>query len=263
MNNDFESILRRLRQGVGSGVSTIEGTFAGDILQAVAAELARIWSQEIDTVTQRGFVATAEGEWLDAACADLGMTRKSGESDERLRARALAALRQSAASGNEADYVAWTVSVEGVSDAMAVPLARGNGTVDVYYIPEGEGSTALQAQVADYLEGVRPVGADVTVREAQAVTVNVNAAVSRDGSRSAADIRGQLEERLRQYFARVRLTEQGRQIGVNRVIGLLMQCDGVSDVDGVTVNGQSGSLPIPVGSYAVLGSVVLTEAANG
>lgn len=263
MNNDFESILKRLRDGVGSGVSTIEGTFAGDILQAAAAELARVWSQEIDTVTQRGFVATAEGEWLDAACADLGVTRKNGESDSRLRARALAALRQSAASGNEADYVAWTMSVEGVSAAMAVPLARGNGTVDVYYIPEGEGSAALREQVEEYLAGVRPVGADVSVREAAAVTVNVSAAVLRDGSASLEQIRGQLEEKLADYLAQIRLTDRGRLISRNRLIGLMMQCDGVADVTAVTVNGQEENLSLPAGSYAVPGSVALTEGTNG
>ena len=263
MNNDFERILRRLRDGVGNGVSTMEGTFAGDILQAVAAELARVWSQEIDTVTQRGFVATAEGEWLDAACADLGVTRKSGESDDRLRARALAALRQSAASGNEADYVAWTMSVEGVSAAMAVPLARGNGTVDVYYIPEGEGSAALQEQVEEYLAGVRPVGADVAVQEAGAVTVNTSAAVLRDGSISLEQIRRQMEEKLEEYLAQVRLTDRGSLISRNRLIGLMMQCDGVADVSSVTVNGQADNLSLPAGSYGVPGSVVLTEVTNG
>ena len=89
MKYDFDSILARLRSGVQGTVSTLEGTFAGDLLQSVAAELARIWSQEVDTAAQRGFLATAEGQWLDAVCGDYGITRKSGESDEGLRARAL------------------------------------------------------------------------------------------------------------------------------------------------------------------------------
>ena len=78
MNYDFDAILGRLRESMSSGVSTMEGTFAGDILQAVAAELARIWSQEMDTVTQRGFLSTAEGEWLDAVCGNFGLSRKTG-----------------------------------------------------------------------------------------------------------------------------------------------------------------------------------------
>ena len=45
MNYDFDSILQRLKQALEGQVSAMEGTFTGDILQAVAAELARIWSQ--------------------------------------------------------------------------------------------------------------------------------------------------------------------------------------------------------------------------
>lgn len=62
MTYDFEDILLRLKQELSGAVSTLEGTFAGDILQAVAAELARIWSQEMDSVTQRAFISTAEGQ---------------------------------------------------------------------------------------------------------------------------------------------------------------------------------------------------------
>ena len=95
MNNDFDSILQRLKEQLQGSVSAMEGTFAGDILQAVAAELARIWSQEMDSVTQRGFVSTAQGTWLDAACGDYGITRKEGESDESLRQRTEQMLAQS------------------------------------------------------------------------------------------------------------------------------------------------------------------------
>ena len=102
MKYDFDSILARLRSGVQGTVSTLEGTFAGDLLQSVAAELARIWSQEVDTAAQRGFLATAEGQWLDAVCGDYGITRKSGESDEGLRARALEQVRSRGGGGTAA-----------------------------------------------------------------------------------------------------------------------------------------------------------------
>ena len=81
MSYDFDSILLRLKGALSGTVSAMEGTFTGDILQAVAAELARIWSQEMDSVTQRAFLSTAEGQWLDAACSDYGITRKEGETD--------------------------------------------------------------------------------------------------------------------------------------------------------------------------------------
>ena len=39
--------------------------------------------------------------------------------------------------------------------------------------------------------------------------------------------------------------------------------DGVADVTAVTVNGQEDNLSLPAGSYAVPGSVALTEGTNG
>ena len=45
--NSFEGILARLKQNFGSRASTLEGTVVGDVLQAVANELARIYSQEL------------------------------------------------------------------------------------------------------------------------------------------------------------------------------------------------------------------------
>ena len=57
MSYDFDSILLRLKGALSGTVSAMEGTFTGDILQAVAAELARIWSQEMDSVTQRACYA--------------------------------------------------------------------------------------------------------------------------------------------------------------------------------------------------------------
>ena len=60
MNYDFDSILQRMKDRLQGSVSAMEGTFTGDILQAVAAELARIWSQEMDSVTQRAFISSAQ-----------------------------------------------------------------------------------------------------------------------------------------------------------------------------------------------------------
>ncbi len=263
MSYDFDSILLRMKEDLTGQVSAMEGTFAGDILQAVAAELARIWSQEIDTVTQRGFVATAEGSWLDAACGDYGVTRKSGESDEKLRQRTLEHIRTRGASGNAADYVAWCTELEGVADAAAVPLARGAGTVDVYFAPESGAPEGLLAQVQAHLEEKRPVGADVKAIQAQPVAVNVTAVVTPDGETPVSTIRTLLETALAGYLAQAGLGENGQTVSLNRVIGLLMSCRGVADASGITLNGKTENLVLARGSYAVPGIVTLTEADNG
>ena len=104
MNNDYDSILKRLKDAMPSDISVIEGSFCGDILCAVANELAKFYSIDLETVYQKAFVHTAEGEWLDAAAADWGMERQSGESDDDFRERVTESLKKQSSSGNRADY---------------------------------------------------------------------------------------------------------------------------------------------------------------
>ena len=263
MNYDFDSILQRLKGALEGQVSAMEGTFAGDILQAVAAELARIWSQEIDTVTQRGFVATAEGLWLDAACGDYGVTRKTGESDEKLRQRVLDHIRARGASGNAADYAAWALELEGVAAAVAVPLGRGAGTVDVYFAPEKDAENNVGDKLLAHLDGLRPVGADVKVIQATPVAVHVAAAVTPGGETPLSTIQTAMQTALAEYLGRLGLNENGQTVSINRIIGLLMNCEGVADAGSVTLNGAAANLVLGRGSYAVAGTVELTEVAHG
>lgn len=262
MNYEFDDILSRLRDGVSGSFSTMEGTFAGDILQAVAAELARIWSQEVDTVSQRGFLSTAEGAWLDAACGNFGLSRKEGESDDALRQRALEWLRGRGASGNAADYEGWAMAWEGVAAAKALPLARGNGTVDVYIVPENDAPEDVLSQVQAYLESLRPVGADVKAKLAQAVTLNVTAQVTLDGMNTLEAVQQAFKQQLAAYLEGVRLKAAGKLVSLNRIIGILMGCKGVSDASDVRINGKAENASLAEGSYALAGTVTLTEAEN-
>lgn len=259
MNNQFEEILSRMKERMPGEISTMEGTFAGDILQATAAELARIWSQEIDTVTQRGFLSTAEGEWLDAACADYGLERKPGETDAMLRKRALERVRRRGASGNAADYQAWACEVEGVAGACAVPLGRGRGTVDVYIVPDGNAPADVQERVQTHLESLRPVGADVRVFPAQSAAVNVTASVRRTGESTLADIREEAFSAVRVYLESIGLSDDTAAVSLSRVISLLIGCRGVEDVSDVRLNGEACNLTLAGGSYARLSAVTLTE----
>ncbi len=77
MNETFKDILERMKERLPDGASVIEGTFTGNNLLAVADELARIYSQDIDILLPRAFAATAEGTDLDTVGKDIGVVRKS------------------------------------------------------------------------------------------------------------------------------------------------------------------------------------------
>lgn len=75
MSNTFSDIYRRIKKNLTGEQSAIEGTWTADNIQAVANELARIYSMDIEPLLGQAFVQTAVGTYLDSACADYGITR--------------------------------------------------------------------------------------------------------------------------------------------------------------------------------------------
>lgn len=95
-----DEIFAAMEKAYAGAGSTVEGSFAGDLLRACADGCAELWSTEIDGLEERAFVASAAGEWLTRVCADRGVERRAGEDDETLRSRALENLKRQGASGN-------------------------------------------------------------------------------------------------------------------------------------------------------------------
>ena len=92
-----DEIFAAMEKAYTGAGSTVEGSFAGDLLRACADGCAELWSTEIDGLEERAFVASAAGEWLTRVCADRGVERRAGEDDETLRSRA----RKPQAAGRE------------------------------------------------------------------------------------------------------------------------------------------------------------------
>ncbi|MGI3900525.1 MAG: baseplate J/gp47 family protein [Janthinobacterium lividum] len=92
------------------------------------------------------------------------------ESDDELRVRVLARIRQPPMGGCAYDYVAWALQVAGVTRAWCSPKEMGPGTVTVRVMCDdlraSNGGFPLAADLAavqSYLELVRPVCGDVFV----------------------------------------------------------------------------------------------------
>lgn len=84
------------------------------------------------------------------------------ESDEDYRGRILERMQNPDRGGTPGDYLVWAKEVAGVSDAIILPLHRGNGTVDVIPLPPvGLPSVDLISTVQSYLSEKAPLGADV------------------------------------------------------------------------------------------------------
>ena len=243
-----EEMLRLLTAAYTGPGSAAEGTFAGDVLRACADGMAQLWSMEIDGLERRAFVSSAVGEWLTAVCADRGCVRKEGETDGELRARTLAALAATPASGNADHYAAWCGQAADILRVKVLPLARGNGTVDI---------VAVGREAQAVVDRERPVGADARVIAAAETAVNVAASVTLMDGGSLEGVKTAFSQGLTAFFRDNAL--RTRVVSHGKALRLLLDCPGVADVSGFTMNGSGDSLTLQEGAVPVVGTLALTE----
>lgn len=254
--NEMLSLLLAAYTGPGG---TAEGTFAGDVLRACADAMAQLWSMDIDGLERRAFVSTAEGSWLTAVCADRGVIRRDGESDEELRKRTQEKLAGTPASGNADHYAAWCREVPELLRVKVLPLARGVGTVDIIAVgmdgrsPGAEILSAAQAVV----DRERPIGADARVRAAEETALNISASVRlMDGTEPEA-VRTAYTAALAAFCRDLALRTD--TVSYSKVLRLLLDCEGVADVSEFTLNNGMDSLTLDMTSVPVFGTLALRE----
>ena len=98
------------------------------------------------------------------------------ETDEELLKRYSVIVRTPATSGNKYHYYNWAMSIAGVGACRVIPLWNGAGTVKIIIINaemQSAGADLVKA-VKDYIESVRPIGADVTVVSPAPKTINIS-----------------------------------------------------------------------------------------
>ena len=238
---------------------TGEGTFAGDILRACADAMAQMWSMDVDGLARRAFVSTAVGDWLTAVCADRGVDRLDGESDESLRQRTLKKLSGSPTSGNADHYIQWCCSVPQVLRAKVFPLRRGPGTVDVTIVdadgraPQEEVLAAAQAVV----DQQRPVGVDAKVTAPVETPIQISASVTLMDGAQLEPVKAQLEKEMAAFLKEIALNTQ--TVSYAKALRLLLDCAGVADVTGFTLNGGDESLVLEDNAVGVCGDILLRE----
>lgn len=112
----------------------------------------------------------------------------------------------------------------------------------------------IVTQVAQYIESVRPIGAQVTVVSAQALSIDVEATCTLEGGVLPGTVQKELEEKLRTMLLEM---EMGAQEPVRyvRIMAMLLFCKGVVDCSSLTVNGGTENIPVTMEQVPVLGTV--------
>lgn len=249
--NDYDSILARLKADMPSDISVIEGSMLGDMLCAVANELARFYDMEISEIYDKAFVSTASGDYLTNACLDYGIERQEGETDELLRERALYRIKNQASSGNEAHYREW---VKSFSDVMSVQIGKTAGGIINVYVVSDRTDEQLIGDIAAYIEEHRPIGASVNVSYAAQRVMPVHVDLTMMSGFTAEAVKEDVRAVFNDFFARLKAEDGAAFIGFTAIKNMILGIDGVSDITYLSIDSQKASFSLNTGEYPALGN---------
>ncbi len=192
-----------------------------------------------------------------AQLTDLLIAGSNEESDEDLRKRFLTKLQKPSTGGNRYDYYNWAMECEGVGAAKVFPLAGGPGTVKVVIADSNRSGAGadLVALVADHIEEVRPIGADVSVVSAQEKEINVSAEIKLKNGLNLGTVQNLFEEALTEYLQENAFDVS--YISLAKVGNLLLNTAGVEDFTNLLINGSSGNQQLQDEEIAVPGTITL------
>lgn len=140
-----------------------------------------------------------------AGVATAGEFSGGAEADDvdKLRAKLYVRLRTPPQGGSKADYLAWALSVPGVTRAWVAPLEMGAGTVTVRFVCDGNGQGAaaipdagMVAAVDDVVQARKPVTATVYTVAPIAYPVDMTIRLSPDATATRAAVVAELQDLL-------------------------------------------------------------------
>lgn len=148
------SVEQMAGTGTVQGTASVEAVEAGASGNQLSGDVLSLLSPIAGVVGEVQIVALSGG--VDA------------EDDESLRLRVLERKHESGHGGSASDYVQWCLSVPGVTRAWCYPREEGEGSVTVRFVCDGNPISiipdeAMLERVAQFLETMRPVTADVYV----------------------------------------------------------------------------------------------------
>lgn len=186
-----------------------------------------------------------------------------GEEDPELKERFFEKVQEPATSGNEAEYKAWAKSITGVSDAKVIPIwdksngKNGAGTVKVIIINSDKRAAdqTLIDSVKTYIEGVRPVGATVTVISALELSINVSATLILAPGQVLDNVKTVVETNITNYLKTIAFKQSF--VSFAAMSSIIFNSQGVIDVSNLNLNGDVANVQIENEQVAVLGSVLV------
>ena len=204
-----------------------------------------------------------------ASIAAVLIPAEDGDTTDTLREKYYASIDGEAFGGNVADYKEKVNAITGVGGVKVYPVWNGGSTVKLVVIssewnaPSSELIARVQSEIDPTQDGqgigIAPIGHIVTVAGVQPVSVDISAqitwedgwnyAAAKTGIESAVDA---VMQSLRQSWA----DNSALIIRVSRIEQAILNCPGVVDISGTTLNGSASNLIMGADEIPIRGNIV-------
>lgn len=258
----------------------IGSRFSCDTLNYVVIErIAQgVYKLECETAGSEGnahFGTLIPIEYLDglksANLSDLIIPASDDEDVESLRERYFNSLNSQAFGGNIADYKAKVRSIDGVSigGIKVTPVWNGGGTVKLtimdagFAVPEPDLITKIKEAADPYPNdgkgyGFAPIGHIVTVEAVQGVTVNIATTITYKANWNWESTKSYILKAVDSYFTELNKAwedSEGLTVRISQIESKILDCEGVVDVAGTTLNGAAKNISLTAYQIPVRGTV--------
>ncbi len=179
------------------------------------------------------------------------------ETDESLLNRYLQQLQNPSTSGNAYNYKQWALEVQGVGGAKIFPLWNGPGTVKTVIVDSNKqpATEILVNEAADHIENMRPIGAEVKVKSATGINIDVSGTVILSSGYTLQDVTNTFKNEITEYFKSIAF--ESNYVSYARIGTILLSVGGVLDYSNLKLNGTNANIELNDEEIPVLGTVSL------
>lgn len=179
------------------------------------------------------------------------------ESDEKLYARYKIQVARASNSGSEDNYKQWALNHASVGFVSVDEIFYGPGTVRLIILGNSKEILPQEiiTEVSNYIENVRPIGADVYVETGAALPVNIAADVTLVDGQTLESAADSIKLALNAYLKSITLVED--EIKISKIITTMMSTGVISDYSNLSVNNDLVNIPLHGGLVPHIENVVI------
>lgn len=205
-----------------------------------------------------------------AELTDVLIPGENQEDDETLRARYYEITNIQAFGGNIYDYKIKTKEIEGVGSVKVTPIWNGPGTVKLtilnsdYNVASNVLVETVQNEICPNISdeglGIAPIGHKVTVNTVDEVELTIKVKLTTTAETVTETLKTKIVEEINNYLHILRKEwENSSNITVrkSKIEALILDIDGVIDVENVTINEQNSNVVVEAFEIPVLKEVVI------